>query len=180
MDAVTMIKERRSVRKYKDEKVSRDVIMDILTTATYAPTCANSQTVRYTVIDDKATISKLANEGMNGFKFNEKTLSNASGVIVVSNVKGKCGTKPEGVYVTAKGSGWEMYDAGVASQTLCLAAHEKGVGTVIMGIFDEDKVAEIIGLPKDETVSAVIPYGYIVEPPNMPKRKPVEEVVRFL
>ena len=73
-----------------------------------------------------------------------------------------------------------MFDAGIATQTFCLAAHEKGIGSVIMGIFDEDKVAELISLEEGRKVAALIAVGYPDEEPAQPKRKEVGELVRFL
>ncbi len=180
MDAITMIKERRSIRNFKDKKVDRDIVNDIISIAIYSPSWANSQTARYTVIDTKEILQRIINEGYSGFEHNTRIAANAAGVIVISNVKGKCGCTPDGNYATSKGSAWEMFDAGVASQTLCLAAYEKGIGTVIQGIFDEKKISEIIGLPEDETVAAVIPYGYETDHPKATPREPVEEVVRYL
>ena len=180
MDAITMLKERRSVRKFKDDKVVREILNDAISTALYAPSWANFQTVRYTVIDDDKLLKTLADDGLKGFAPNVKTLKRAAGAVVVSNVKGKSGCSPQGDYVTSKGDAWEMFDAGIACQTFCLAAYEKGIGTVIMGIFDEDKVAELVDLPEDESVAAIIPYGYEADHPNTPTRKALEEVVRYL
>ena len=58
-------------------------------------------------------------------------------LIAVTFKKGRCGFERDGSYSTKKEDRWQMFDVGVASQTLCLAAHEAGLGTVIMGIWDE-------------------------------------------
>ena len=52
-----------------------------------------------------------------------------------------------------------MFDAGIAVQTFCLAAHEAGLGTVIMGIWDEDGITELLDLPKDQELAALIAIG---------------------
>jgi nitroreductase len=57
---------------------------------------------------------------------------------------------------------------------------EKGVGTCIFGVIDDAAIAEIIGLPENETVAALIVYGYPDEHPVPTPRKPVEEILRFL
>ena len=95
-------------------------------------------------------------------------------------IHGRSGFERDGSYTTSKEDRWEMFDAGIATQTFCLAAHEKGVGSVIMGIFDEDKVAELISLEEGRKVAALIAVGYPDEEPALPKRKEVEELVRFL
>ena len=50
MEAIKVIKERRSVRKFKEEKVSRDVINEIVAAAAYAPSWKNTQITRYTIV----------------------------------------------------------------------------------------------------------------------------------
>lgn len=180
MDAITMIEERRSVRKFKEEKVDRALVSEIVSAATFSPTWANTQIVRYTVIDNKEMLLKLGAECFNDFLPNGAIFSTAAGAFVVSYVKGKSGCAPDGSYATVKGGGWEMFDAGIATQTLCLASYAKGVGTVILGLFDENKIAELIGLSKDQTVATIIPYGYEVKHTVTANRKPLEEVLSFL
>lgn len=73
-----------------------------------------------------------------------------------------------------------MFDAGIASQSFCLAAHEQGLGTVIMGIFDEDKVAELIDMPEEREMVALIALGYPNEEPVAPKRKTVDDLLTIM
>lgn len=70
---------------------------------------------------------------------------------------------------------WFMFDLGIICQTLCLAAHANGLGTVVVGLFDQDKAGEIINLPEDHEVVALIPMGYSDQHPSPPKRKEVAE-----
>ena len=60
------------------------------------------------------------------------------------------------------------------------AAHDKGVGTVIMGIFDENKVSEVIPVPEGQKVAALIAMGYPDEEPKAPRRKTVEDLVTYI
>ena len=175
MDAIDMIKERRSIRKFKNEKVDRETMKEIIDIAKWAPSWVNYQVARYTLIDDEETIQKLANDAVKGFVYNMDTLKNAKGVAVVSFVKGKSGKKDgiEGLAQT-----WEVFDAGIASQTFCLAAYAKGIGTCIMGVINEESIAKIINLPEEETVAALIVYGYPDEAPQS-KRKSVDEIMCF-
>lgn len=72
-----------------------------------------------------------------------------------------------------------MYDAGIAAQTFCLAAHDMGIGCVIMGIVDGNKLSEILSLPDTERVAAVIALGYPAEEPDCPHKKSAEEISRY-
>ena len=90
------------------------------------------------------------------------------------------GYDPDGSPTTSKGEHWQSFDAGIACEAFCLAAYEYGLGTLIMGIYDEDKVKEILSLPENEKVSALIALGYPDEQPNAPKRKDIEEIAKFI
>jgi len=181
MDGITMIKERRSVRKFKNEKVDRNTMKEIVSISRWAPSWANYQIARYTLVDDEATIKKLATDGVKGFVYNINTLKNAKGVAVLSFVKGKSGKLDKyGDYEASNAHIWEAFDTGIACQTFCLAAHAKGVGTCIMGVIDEVSISEIVGLPEEETVAALIVYGYEDGHPPPTSRKDVEDIMRFV
>ena len=180
MDAITMIKERRSVRKFKNEKVDRELMKEIVDIAKWAPSWVNYQIARYTLIDNEEIIQKLATDGVKGFVYNMDTLKNAKGVAVLSFVKGKSGRLDQYGIENSENNTWEVFDAGIACQTFCLAAHAKGVGTCIMGVINEESIAKIINLPKEETVGALIMYGYADGEVPASKRKDTEEIMRFL
>ena len=180
METAKCLRERRSVRKFTAEPITCDTMDRILDLARWAPSWKNSQTARYTVVKNPELKAKIAAEGTMGFTFNEKTISRCASLVVMSAVTKICGYEPDGSFTTDKGDSWEMFDAGVAAQTFCLAAHEHGVGTVIMGIFDEDKVAEMISMPEDREMIALIALGYPNEEPVAPKRKTVDDLLTIL
>lgn len=101
-------------------------------------------------------------------------------LILVTTVSPRSGFERDGSPSTSKGTHWESFDAGIATQTFCLAAHEEGLGTVIMGIYDEAKVIEVAKVPEGQKVSAMVAVGYADESPAMPRRKSVNEVLSFL
>ena len=180
MEALQCIETRRSVRKFKQSPVSHEVMEAIIKEASFAPSWKNTQVTRYVVVEDPTIKAKIANEAVLGFSFNTGTIENAAALVVVTMVHGRSGFEKDGSFSTSKEDRWEVFDAGIATQTFCLAAHDKGVGSVIMGIFDEEKVAELIQLEEGRKVAALISVGYPDEEPAVPKRKEVEELVRFL
>ncbi len=181
METLTCIKERRSIRRFKPEAVDRDTVMEIVSAASYAPTWENTQNSRYVVVEDKELIAKIASECVMGFTYNTKIILNAPQLVIQTYVTGLSGYEKDGSFTTSKGDKWESYDTGIAAQTFCLAAHDKGVGTVILGIFDDEKVAKAINLPENQKVAALIPMGYPEgKTPAAPKRKEAEELVMFI
>ena len=179
MNTLESIHGRRSVRKFKAEKVDRETIEKIVAAAAYAPSWKNTQVTRYHVFDNQEIKSTIANKYTLGFSYNTGTIEAAPQVVAITAVKGRSGFERDGTCTTNKGDAWLMFDAGVATQTFCLAAYEYGVGTVIMGIFDAEKVAELLHIPENEVVVALVPIGYPDESPVAPRRKSVEDLLTF-
>jgi nitroreductase len=172
------IKGRRSIRKFADTPVSRDVIADIVETASYAPSWKHTQITRYIAVEGELK-DKIADECTSAYAKNGEIIKNAPMLIAVTFIKNRSGFERDGSYSTPKEGGWQMFDAGVASEAFCLAAYEQGLGTVIMGIFDEAKAASLLEVPEERELVALIPIGYPAESPAAPKRKSVEELLSF-
>lgn len=179
MDALECISRRRSIRKFKETPVSRDTIKQIVDLARFAPSWKNTQTVRYIAVCDPALKGKIASECVMGYQGNTNIINNASVLIVEASVDKRSGYERDGSFSTSKGIHWQAYDAGIAGQTFCLVAHAYGLGTVIMGVFDEAKVRECVSLAEGESVSALIALGYPDSDPAAPKRKDVSELLSF-
>ena len=179
MEALECIKTRRSVRKFTEEPVERALIEQIVEAAAYAPSWKNTQIARYTVVTDSEKKQRLADECMMDFAFNQKTTSHAPALVVLTALNGRSGYERDGSFSTSQGTHWQSFDAGVAAQTFCLAAHACGLGTVIMGIFDEAKVAQVVDIPEGQQVSALIAIGHPAEEPVCPKRKDTETLLSF-
>ncbi|QZE15477.1 nitroreductase family protein [Halosquirtibacter laminarini] len=183
MDAITLLKERRSVRKYKDQVVDRSLMKEIVDLARWAPSWANVQIARYTMIDSPETIKAIAQDGVHQFSYNMKTLAHAKGVCVLSYVKGKSGklSTPKGEFKDSGEMIWEIFDAGIACQTFCLAAHAKGIGTCVFGVIDNNAIEKIVALPEGERVAAVIVYGYEEGEHAAPTpRMEADKILRFI
>ena len=171
MNDIECLTTRRSVRNFEDRPVPVDVLYDIVETAKFAPSWKNTQIARYHIVLNPSMKEQIANDCVLDFKFNTKTLLKAPAIVIVTYVTNRCGYEKDGSFSTSKGDRWEMFNAGIAAQTFCLAAHAHGVGTCIMGIFDEYKIAEVLHLPEDQKVGAIIAAGYPDEDPAVPPRK---------
>ncbi len=180
MNTTECIKTRRSIRTYQEKAVSPELIREVVETARFAPSWKNTQTARYYVVQDAALKQKIAESCVLGFTYNTGTLVNAPALVVLAYVEKRSGYERDGSYTTPKENAWEMFDAGIAAQTFCLAAHEKGLGTCIMGIFDDAAVAKAISLPEGQRVGALIALGFPAEEPQAPARKETEQLVQFL
>lgn len=180
MELITAVKERRSIRKFQDKKIPRELLEEIVNISAYAPSWKNTQVARYVIVDDEATIKALANEEVAyGFKGNIAALEDAAAILILTYVKGRSGYDRDGSFSTEKGDRWQMFDAGIAAQTFCLVAHEKGLGTVIQGYFDEAAIRKIVELPEDQEIAALIPVGYPDIEPDAPPRKDASKLLSF-
>lgn len=179
MTAKDCILTRRSIRKFKADPVDHAVLESVIETASYAPSWKHTQIVRYVAIEGELK-NKIARECTTTFPGNGKIIENAPLLIAVTIIKNRSGYERDGSFTTDRKDGWQMFDAGVASQTFCLAAHEAGLGTVIMGIFDRPEIEAAISLSEDRELVALIPVGYADEEPVAPKRKPVSDLVTYL
>lgn len=180
MNAVECLKTRRSIRSFSEQAVSHEVLEEVIATARFAPSWKNTQIARYTAVESKEIQKYIAENCVMGFSKNTNTLSNAPLIVVLSYITKRSGYERDGSFTTSKKDAWEMFDAGIATQTFCLAAHEKGLGTCIMGIFDEEMVAEAIHLPENQKVATIIAVGYPEKTPDATPRKEVEVLLTYL
>lgn len=177
MTANECITGRRSIRSFTAQPVSHELIRKIVETASYAPSWKNTQITRYIAVEgeQKAALAKCTSL----YPGNGAIMEQAPMVIAVTAVTKRSGYERDGSFSTPKGTGWQMYDAGAASEAFCLAAYEQGLGTVIMGLFDEADAARVLSLPEDRELVALIPIGYPAENPAAPRRRAVDELLSF-
>jgi len=177
MTANECITGRRSIRRFTDNPVPHELLEQVVEAASYAPSWKNTQITRYIAVegDKKAALAKCANI----FPGNGAIMENAPMVIAVTILKGRSGYERDGSFSTPKGDRWQMYDAGAACEAFCLAAYEQGLGTVILGLFDEEDATKLLELPEDRELAALIPIGYAAETPTVPRRKPVCDLLSY-
>lgn len=177
MTAKECITGRRSIRKFTDQPVPHEVLEEIVSAASFAPSWKNTQIVRYIAVEGekKDRLAKCTST----FPGNGLIMENAPMVIAVTVIKGRSGFERDGSFTTPRGDSWQMFDAGAASLAFCLAAHEQGLGTVIMGIFDLKEAAALLEIPEGRELVALIPIGYPAESPTAPRRKTVEDLLSY-
>jgi nitroreductase len=140
MDLMEAIKERRSIRRYKPDPVSEEVLQKVIEAVRWSPSWANTQC--WEVIVSEPNMKSELTNAFTTTNPARSSITEAPLVVVLCGKKGVSGFK-KGEAATAKGD-WLMFDTGIAMQTLCLAAHSLGLGTVIVGMFDHQK-GEILG-----------------------------------
>lgn len=175
MELQEAILKRRSVRKFTEEVVTDEELRLIFEAVRWSPSWANTQTWEFIVIRDKALMEKIAGTYVEKNPATKCSLA-ASALIVACARTGISGCYG-GKEVTAI-KNWEMFDLGIAVQTLCLKAHELGLGTVVVGYMDHEVCRKLLTVPENRKVVAVIPIGRPATPPKEgPARKSLSEMV---
>lgn len=165
---------RRSVRDYDPREVQEEEIRAICEAARLAPSACNSQTWRFVVVTDRATISRIAQEGMRPVVRNAWLAS--APVLIVGCAQLDILANRVGSSVT--GIEYYQIDLGIAMEHMALKATERGLGTCWIGWFHEKKIKQILDIPRRVKVLALLSVGYPHDreiPPR--KRKPLEEFV---
>lgn len=177
METMETIKTRRSVRVYENRPIEKAVLEEVLEAALLAPSWKNTQTAGYIVVESPEMKEKLLETLP---PYNQRIVSTAPVVVVMTTVHGRSGFERDGSFTTKKEDRWEIFDAGIACQTLCLSAWEKGIASCIMGIYDEEDLPAVLAVPEGQIVTAVVALGYPAESPACPKKKTLEEKVRYV
>lgn len=170
MDIFQVIRDRRSIRKYKDTPVEREKIELILDAARLAPSWKNLQCWRFLVLTDatkRATVLDAFPDDNPG----KKAIAMAPVVIVV------CGNPVESD--TENGIDYFVADVSIAFEHLCLAAHALGLGTCWMGWYNEEQIKQSLGIPAGIRVVGITPLGYPDQEPKPRPRKELHEIAFF-
>ena len=179
MTAQELIRGRRTVRRYNDRPIERETFDTVFENVRFAPSWKNTQTARYTVLQGEKK-AQFIEKVFAAAARNASIAEQAAAIIVVSTVHGLAGFNEDGSFCTPKEDRWQVFDAGIATQQLCLALHAEGVGSVIMGFFDEKAAFEAAEIPEGEIVSCVVCCGYPLDEAKCPPKKEKEELVRWL
>lgn len=167
-----VIKNRYSLRDYDEErKVSDEVLKRVIEMAINAPSACNGMPYEIYVArgEKKNEIAKSRKLMMN--KFMEK--ADVIFVIVESNynLQGRVGDK-------LQKNDFRSIDIGIMTQNICLSAASLGLGTCIIGMYDEEKIKKIVGT--DEKIRLLISMGYEKKSGKPAKKKSVEDVFKII
>lgn len=167
-----VVKGRRSIRNYQDKEIPQEVLDQVLEALRWSPSWANTQCWEVVVVKDPERKQKLQEILSKG---NPATRAMMEAPVVLA----MCAKRERaGFYhnqATTKFGDWFMFDLGIATQTLCLAAHSLGLGTVVVGLFDHSKAMELVSAPEGCELVALIPLGYPSKVSGAPKRREINE-----
>jgi len=168
MDVFEAIVSRRSIRAFKPDQVSEELLDKILEAARWAPSAGNLQAREFILVTDPELKRKLCNAA-----FGESFIEEAPiDIVVCANERRSAqryGERGEKLYC--------IQDASASVQDMLLAAHALGLGACWVGAFQERNVSQTFNLPNGVKPVAIIPLGYPVEHPSTTPRMRLKDLV---
>lgn len=178
MNFTNLAIKRQSVRKYTDKLIDQDNIDKIIESCRISPSASNSQPWHIIIANDKDIKDKVANATFSKtVSFNKfATQAAAIAVIVIEKPRLKAQI---GAYL--KNREFPLIDIGILASHFCLKATELGIGTCILGWFNESKIKNILKIPRKKRIGLVITLGYAPEeyPQREKIRKNTSEIISF-
>src|SRR5680860_308156 len=199
MDVKTAIMERRSIRKYKQDAVSDQMVNDLLEAARLAPSGTNQQPWRFVVVRDQKVKSQIE-----AVAFNQKFLSQAPVLLVccadlmtyAKNTRkriqelidaGVMGPEafdsypgldePKDMEAVKSFIPHAMLNVALAMENIALRAVSLGLGTCIVQLMKAKKIAEILELPSNLVITALMPVGFPDQNPVARPRVALDEII---
>ena len=175
MDFLELVQARQSDRSFDITKlVEQEKIDYILNAAHLAPSACNAQPWKIVVVTDPQLCVEVgkaaAGLGMN--KFAKEAPVHLVIVEESANFTSSIGSRLKGKY-------YPLMDIGIIASYIALAAESVGLGSCILGWFDEDQFKSLLGIPKKKRVLLDIVIGYTVKSKRKKKRKPIDRIVSY-
>lgn len=167
---------RQTCRSFADRPVEHEKLVNCIEAARLAPSGCNAQPWSFVVVEDPGKVAQVAQcaqqMGMNEYAAGAKAF-----VVILEEhaVLMPAIRKMIDSQYFAKG------DLGAAAVCVCMEAESQGLGSLILGIYDREKLCEILSIPPEKQFGALIAIGYAADDKVRTKsRKPLEEIARFV
>ena len=171
MDFFELITTRQSERQYDTRPIESDKIMQCIEAARMAPSACNAQPWKFIVVDEPELKKHLAGAtsdmGMNKFAFDAPTI--IAIVLEKPNLTSKVGS-------VLKGKDYTLMDIGIVAAHFCLQATELGLGTCIIGWFNEKKARKLLQIPGKKRIPLILTVGYATGEIRKKQRKELSEM----
>jgi nitroreductase len=171
-----LLKNRQSERKYLDRPVEREKVERITEAGRLSPSACNGQPWHFIVLDDPAVREEVAAATESGVLRMNLFVRQAPVLIVVVREKSNL-TSRAGDLI--KQMDYSLIDIGIAAASMVYQATAEGLGTCILGWFDQKKIKKALGIPQSKKVELVISVGYTDNRLREKMRKPPGDVITY-
>lgn len=163
-EVLQAIQQRRSIRRFTPEPLTREQIQTILEAGRWAPSGKNTQPWRFVVVESpgkRKEMAKLASQG---------------GMVATAPVTLAVLLDRNAGYDALK----DVQGIGAAIENILLAVHALGLGACWMGRTRDEAIEALIGAKDHEELMAIVPIGHPAESPRAPDRQPLQKIGRFI
>lgn len=152
-----LVQARQSVRRYSDKKVEREKIEMCIEAARLAPSACNSQPWTFVVVDDPELSKQVAKATYSPvIAFNKFAKHSTVMIAIVIEAPKKIAQ----IGSVIKDRELPLIDIGIAGEHFCLQATDLGLGTCMLGWFNEKKVKSLLNIPQNKRIGLCISMGY--------------------
>ena len=162
MSPIDFVLSRRSIRRYEKKDIPSDILEKIIEAGRQAPSAANRQPRRFVILTDYEIKKELSKGLFNRFVKN-------SPVVIVG-----CANPKD--LLTGK---WASIDTAISLQNMVVAAWTLGIGSCWIGDFKEEKVKQLLNIPANWKVVALVTFGYPAEKHKQRKKKFTKELFSY-
>jgi nitroreductase len=173
----TLIRQRRSIRRYLPAPVEKEKLEACLEAARIAPSAHNVQPWRFLVIDDSAVKERFAETAFSGIYKMTRFAAQAPVLVLMMAeldvLANRLGRQVQGI-------SYYLIDLGIAGEHFVLQAEELGLSTCWIGWFNIRKARRFFKIPRKYKIAALFSLGYAASrPPREGVRKPLDDIVRY-
>ena len=161
MALVDIVLSRRSIRTYEKKEIPEKVLHKIFEAGRQAPSAGNRQPWHFIVVSENEIKQELSKGLFNRF-------IKDSPIVIVG-----C------AYVGGLIRRFAIVDTTIALQNMVIAAWAMGVGSCWIGDFKKGKVKQLLNIPDNWKVVALVTFGYPAEQPRKRRKKTIDEIVSF-
>jgi nitroreductase len=163
-----LIKERKSVRSFKNKTVAFGDILEAIDCAIQGPFAGNTNNIKFIIVEEPRTIKQLA-------KHSNQTWVNEAGAVIVvcsddTNLTNQYGER---------GKDYSRQQAGAAIETILLKLTDLGIGSCWVGAMDYEVIKGLLKIPNNIHIEAMIPIGYEKGKAKKPRKHELEAVLRW-
>lgn len=171
-----LILSRQSDRKYSDKAIEKEKLERIIEAGRMAPSANNEQPWKFIVVTDPELLKLVSAAASAKLLKMNMFVSQAPVLVVVVREKPDFSSQ---VGAIIKNKDYSLIDIGIASENICLQAKAEGLGSCMIGWFNESNLRKILGIPRSKRVELIITLGYSLSDQRGKKRKPAEETVSY-
>lgn len=176
IEMLSLIDRRQSERRYSDQPVEKEKTDRIIEACRLSPSACNGQPWRLIVVDNPVLKRKVAEATRSDILRMNTFVDTAPVLIVVIRERSNFSSRAGDII---KRKDYSLIDIGIATASMVYQATAEGLGTCIIGWFDEKKIRALLSIPATKRVELVITLGYTNNPHRTKIRKPTAEVVSW-